>query len=127
MSRPMNQRVTLRRYPEGVPTQDHFRIVEAPIPVAGEGQVLNRTVYLSLDPYMRVMMREGVLPIDATMPGSTVRAGYRLTAPRLRAGGFGLGENGWQDYGVADGAKLRNWTREWRPSPMRWASWACPG
>ena len=44
------------RAPEGLPDAGCFRLVEAPIPQPGPGQVLVQTHYLSIDPYMRRQM-----------------------------------------------------------------------
>ena len=50
------RRIVLASRPKGAPTSSNFRLEEGPIPVAEEGQVLLRTQYLSLDPYMRGQM-----------------------------------------------------------------------
>jgi NADPH-dependent curcumin reductase len=47
-----NRQVLLKRRPPGAPTPDDFEIAEAPMPDPGEGEVLVRGIYLSLDPYM---------------------------------------------------------------------------
>ncbi len=107
MTQQMNQRFTLRRYPEGVPTQDDYRMVEAPMPAVGDGEVLSRTIYLSLDPYQRVMMRPEVLPLDAVLPGGTVGQVTATKHPDFAPGDLVLAENGWQEYGVAPGEKVR--------------------
>lgn len=47
--------------PEGTPSQEHFAIVEVDLPAPGEGEVLVKNHYMSVDPYMRGRMRaEGV-------------------------------------------------------------------
>ena len=51
-----NRQIRLKQRPLGVPTADDFSIVDEPMPVAQDGEVLRRTVYLSLDPYMRGRM-----------------------------------------------------------------------
>ena len=43
--------------PEGTPSQEHFAIVEVDLPAPGEGQVLVKNHYMSVDPYMRGRMR----------------------------------------------------------------------
>jgi NADPH-dependent curcumin reductase CurA len=48
-----HRRIVLAARPQGSPTPAHFRLEQAPVPVPGEGQVLLRTLWLSLDPYMR--------------------------------------------------------------------------
>lgn len=57
-SKQVNRRVVLASRPHGAPVEANFRIEQSPIPQPAEGQVLLRTVYLSLDPYMRGRMRD---------------------------------------------------------------------
>ena len=54
----MNRRIVLAARPSGLPNAGHFRLETLPVPTPGPGQVLLRTVYLSLDPYMRELMNE---------------------------------------------------------------------
>ena len=56
-----NRQVLLALRPKGEPTPENFRLVEAEAPRPGPGQMLLRTVYLSLDPYMRGRMNAGLL------------------------------------------------------------------
>ncbi len=68
------KRVVLVSRPVGEPKASDFRIEEAAIPVPGEGQVLLRTIWLSLDPYMRGRMSDGPsyaapVPIGGVMEG----------------------------------------------------------
>ena len=53
-----NQQILLKSRPVGEPQESDFALVETPIPEPGEGEVLNRTIYLSLDPYMRGRMSD---------------------------------------------------------------------
>ena len=53
-----NQQILLKNRPVGEPKESDFALVETPIPEPGEGEVLNRTIYLSLDPYMRGRMSD---------------------------------------------------------------------
>ncbi len=80
MSRLVNRRVVLAARPRGEPATGDLRLEEAPVPEPGEGQVLLRTVLLSLDPYMRLRMDEG--PSYAPPVGIGVR-------PADRTGGAG--------------------------------------
>ncbi|HSE04985.1 MAG TPA: NADP-dependent oxidoreductase, partial [Methylomirabilota bacterium] len=49
----VNRQIVLRRRPVGMPKPDDFELVEAPVPAPRDGEILCRTIYLSLDPYMR--------------------------------------------------------------------------
>ncbi len=58
MAASVNRRIVLARRPQGEPTAEDFRLESTPVPEAGPGQLLLRTLYLSLDPYMRGRMNE---------------------------------------------------------------------
>ena len=108
----MNTQVLFKSRPEGFPTESNFEIVERPMPRVGDGEVLRRTIYLSLDPYMRGRMSaaksyaEGA-KLGEPMVGSTVSEVVESKNPRYRAGDFVLGFDGWQAYAVSDGSGLR--------------------
>jgi len=57
----VNRRIVLNSRPVGAPTAENFRLEALAIPVPSAGQVLLRTLYLSLDPYMRGRMSDAVL------------------------------------------------------------------
>src|SRR5881409_2960421 len=59
MTTPLNRQIVLARRPTGAPRPDDFMLIESPVPRPGDGQMLCRTIYLSLDPYMRGRMSEG--------------------------------------------------------------------
>ncbi|NTX33185.1 NADP-dependent oxidoreductase [Myxococcus sp. CA033] len=108
----VNRRVVLAARPRGSPTPRDFRLDEVAVPTPAEGQVLLRTLYLSLDPYMRQVMDE-VPPVYApsvslgdTMAGGTVNRVVASRHPRFRAGDLVLGRAGWQDYALSDGQDL---------------------
>jgi len=56
MTGSVNRQILLKSRPEGTPSLDNFELAEAPTPEPGDGEVLMRTIYLSLDPYMRGRM-----------------------------------------------------------------------
>jgi NADPH-dependent curcumin reductase len=107
----VNRRIVLAAHPRGLPTPQDFRLEETAVPTPGEGQVLLRTLYLSLDPYMRGRMddRPSYAPpvrIGEPMVGGTVNRVVASNHPRFRAGDLVLGGAGWQDYAVSDGPGL---------------------
>ena len=84
---------------------------EAAVPAPGEGQVLLRTLRLSLDPYMRGRMNEGPsyappLALGDVMTGGTVNRVVASKHPKFREGNLVLGNAGWQDYALSDGDEL---------------------
>ena len=85
-----NRQILLASRPEGEPTPENFRLVEVEVPQPGPGQMLLRTLYLSLDPYMRGRMNAGPsagssfrasLPSDSAY--SCQPAGAKPTSPGL--------------------------------------------
>lgn len=108
----INRRVVLAARPRGLPTMQDFRLDEAAVPRPEEGQVLLRTLHLSLDPYMRNMMDEVApiyttsVPIGAAMPGGTINRVVASRHPRFCSGDLVLGNAGWQDYALSDGRDL---------------------
>ena len=74
----MNRRIVLASRPEGEPKPSDFRLETTPVPEARSGQVLLRTRWLSLDPYMRGRMSAAKsyakpVEIGEVMDGGTVR------------------------------------------------------
>jgi NADPH-dependent curcumin reductase CurA len=108
----MNRQVLLRRRPVGRPTADDFEIVTVPLPSMAEDSVLRRTIYLSLDPYMRGRMSDEpsyATPVGLGQPmvGHTVSQVIDSHNPRFKPGDFVAGYDGWQEYGISNGAGLR--------------------
>lgn len=108
----VNRRLVLAARPRGLPTPAHFRLEEGAVPVPAEGQVLLRTLYLSLDPYMRQLMDEvapiyaASVPLGQPMVGGTVNRVVASKHPQFRVGELVLGNAGWQDYALSDGQDL---------------------
>jgi NADPH-dependent curcumin reductase CurA len=108
----VNRQVLLKSRPAGEPSEDNFVLVEAPIPEPGAGQFLARTLYLSLDPYMRGRMSDrpsSAPPAELGQPmvGGTVGQVVRSNHPGHAEGDFVVGAWGWQEYGVSDGTGVR--------------------
>ncbi len=108
---PVNRRIVLARRPQGAPTEQDFRLETGPVPVPTAGQVLLRTRYLSLDPYMRGRMNEArsyatPVALGAPMVGQTVGAVEASNLSGFARGDLVLANVGWQDYGLSDGHDL---------------------
>jgi NADPH-dependent curcumin reductase CurA len=107
-----NLQIRLASRPTGKPTAENFTIVSAPIPAPGEGQVLIRTQYLSLDPYMRGRMSDAPsyappVKIGGLMVGGTVGDVVESNDPGLKPGDVVTAYTGWQKYGVQNGSTVR--------------------
>ena len=95
-----------------LPKPPDFALVEAPVPQPGDGEVLSRVVYLSVDPYMRGRMsgvRSYADPVNLgeVIVGGTVSKVIESRHPRFVPGDYAVGMLGWQEYGVAPGDQLR--------------------
>jgi NADPH-dependent curcumin reductase CurA len=106
----MNHQILLASRPAGEPSADNFRLVETPLPEIGDGQVLVRHHYLSLDPYMRGRMNEGKSyaqpqPLDAVMIGGTAGEVVASKNPAFAVGDKVVGMGGWQEYAVVDASQ----------------------
>jgi NADPH-dependent curcumin reductase CurA len=106
-----NRRWVLASRPKGAPTVDNFRLEEDTIATPGEGQVLLRTVYLSLDPYMRGRMSDAPsysppVPVDGVMCGATISRVVQSQHNDFHEGDWVLGYSGWQDYEISGGEGL---------------------
>jgi len=108
----MNRQVLLRRRPVGAPRPDDFEIVESAVPTPRQGEILCRTIYLSIDPYMRGRMNEGrsyAAPVELgqVMVGGTVSQVVESKHPAFASGDFVVGYDGWRAYAVSTGAGMR--------------------
>jgi NADPH-dependent curcumin reductase CurA len=105
------KRVVLVSRPVGEPKASDFRIEDYTLPTPGDGQVLLRTIWLSLDPYMRGRMSDAPsyaapVPIGGVMEGGTVCEVIASHPPDFIKGDIVLARAGWQTHAVSDGKGL---------------------
>ncbi|AUS08162.1 NADP-dependent oxidoreductase [Laceyella sacchari] len=98
-----NQQILLINRPKGMPTEADFKWEEIPIPQPSEGEVLVKTLYLSVDPYMRGRMNDSksyVAPFELNQPisGGVVGEVVESKAPGLEAGDIVVGMLDWKKY-----------------------------
>ena len=116
----MNRQVLLRRRPSGMPEPSDFELVESPVPTPGEGEFLCRTIYLSLDPYMRGRISGGQSYAASVEPGQVIVGGtvgevIESRHPGVAQGDLVLGYDGWQAYAVSRGVGVRKLDPEQAP------------
>ena len=107
----LNRRIVLNSRPTGAPGAKDFRLDSAPVPQPGQGQMLLRTLYLSLDPYMRGRMSEAPsyaapVAIGGVMVGGTVSSVEASRHADFKVGALVQGYSGWQDFALSDGKGL---------------------
>ncbi len=108
---PLDKRIVLDSRPTDKVSAANFRLVEAPVPTPGPGEVLVRHHYLSLDPYMRGRLSDAKSyakpqELDATMGGGTAGEVVASNNPRFKPGDYVVGMGGWRLYGLSDGRDL---------------------
>jgi len=107
-----NRRILLASRPTGEPKPSDFRMETVSVPEPGEGQVLLRTLWLSLDPYMRGRMSDAKsyakpVEIGDVMVGGTVSEVAASRNPGFAVGDIVQAYAGWQDFALSDGNGLR--------------------
>lgn len=110
-TRESNRQLTLASRPHGAPSQENFKLQHRDIPTPKAGEVLLRTVFLSLDPYMRGRMSDAKsyaepVAVGDVMVGGTVCRVEQSNNPKFAQGDWVLAMAGWQDYSLSDGSEL---------------------
>ncbi|MFT4712764.1 MAG: NADPH-dependent curcumin reductase CurA [Gammaproteobacteria bacterium] len=108
-----NRRIVLAQRPQGLPDENTLRLEETEVPQPGDGEMLLRTSYLSLDPYMRGRMNDAKsyaepVKLDEVMTGQVVAQVVSSSVPGYEAGDYVLSGSGWQDYALSDGTDTMN-------------------
>lgn len=106
------QRIALASRPFGVPKPENFRLESAAIPTPGDGEVLVRVHYMSLDPYMRGRMDDAKsyatpVPIGGTMEAGGVGEVIASNSPAFQPGDIAVGRFGWASHGCLPATELR--------------------
>ncbi|WP_432241471.1 NADP-dependent oxidoreductase [Herbaspirillum robiniae] len=108
----INRKIVLAARPRGLPQASDFRLEQAPLPTPGPGELLLRTEWLSLDPYMRNLMEEvgpgyaDPVALGAVMVGGTVSRVVQSRHAQYKEGDLVVAGAGWQDYALSDGSGL---------------------
>ena len=112
MAAGVNRQIILAARPDGNPKQSDFALREAAMPEPGAGQLLVRTLWLSLDPYMRLRIAEGGQYYPAVLLSDVMIGGGLSRVVESNHAGFAAGDyieayTGWQDYATVGGAEAR--------------------
>jgi NADPH-dependent curcumin reductase CurA len=107
-----NTQILLKSRPAGEPSTDNFETVSSPVPPVPPGGMLRRTIYLSLDPYMRGRMSDAPsyaapVAVGQVMCGHTVSEVVESTHPQFKKGDFVTGYDGWQEFAASNGGDVR--------------------
>jgi len=120
----INRRIVLANRPHGLPSIDTLRLEESEVPSPGANEMLLRTVFLSLDPYMRGRMNDAKsyaepVKIDEVMTAQVVAEVVSSSVEGFEAGDYVLAGSGWQDYAISDGKEILNLGKS--PENPSWA------
>ena len=104
--------IVLASRPHGEPAARDFRTESVPVPAPGDGEVLLRTLYLSLDPYMRGRLSDAESyaaswDVDVPLQAGTVSEVVESRSDRFSPGDVVLGYTTWSTYAVAPANQLR--------------------
>src|SRR5580700_2162666 len=115
-----SRRFLLAARPTGLPKESDFKMVDAPLPAPEPGQVVVKTVYLSVDPYMRgritgVRTYADPVHVGDLMVGATVGQVMESRDPNLQPVDYVVGYWGWQDHVVAPAVYMRKLNPEVAP------------
>jgi NADPH:quinone reductase len=108
----INKQITLAARPSGMPKPSDFKLVESAVPDPGPGEFLVRTLYVSVDPYMRGRMNDVKSYAPPAQIGEVMGAGavgkvVTSQNPQFQAGDVVEGFFGWQQYAISNGTGVR--------------------
>lgn len=103
-----NRQILLTSRPQGMPTGENFQFIEKDLPEVSEGQILIRTLYLSVDPYMRGRMSDAksyIAPfaLNEVLTGGAVGEVVESKNPAFQKGDLVSGNLDWADYSLSNG------------------------
>ncbi len=115
MTQTVHRKIVLHAYPEGMPKRSDFRMEEGPIPEPGENEMLIRTLFIGLEPRIRLMLNptddenKAMRPhgpmtdIGKVIPGTVLGVVVKSNNPKYKTGDVVEGFLGWQNYVVTNG------------------------
>lgn len=108
----INEKILLASRPQGMPDKSNFRVQEEPLPVPQAGQSLVRTLYISVDPYIRGRLSDAKSYAEPYKVGEVIKSGtvgqvMESTDPKYKPGDIVAGAWGWQRYAAVDTSTLR--------------------
>jgi NADPH-dependent curcumin reductase CurA len=106
----INRQIVLAELPQGKLSPANFKAAENAIPTPGDGEVLLRTLYVSLDAANRAWMQgatyRAAINAGDVMAGGALAEVVESRSPNLAPGDLVFADTGWQDYAVLKGSPL---------------------
>ena len=127
-----SREIHLKSRPVGIPTNENFDVVSVSIPNPGEGEVLVRNLYMSVDPYMRGRMvdRKSYTPpfaLGEAMTGGAVGVVEASNNSKFNVGDHVLSMYGWREHFISDGRGLMQVDPEKAPIQSYLGTMGMPG
>ncbi|MEM8985933.1 MAG: NADP-dependent oxidoreductase [Pseudomonadota bacterium] len=128
-----NKIVTLKSHIDGAPRAENFETVDAPMPETPDGGLLVRTIYLSLDPYLRGaisgrhMSNPDGVPIGGGIPGRSIGQVVASDSADFSPGDYVEAETGWAAYAGCPVESTRKIHDDWRPLSANLGPLGMPG
>jgi len=112
MQKQMNKTISLENRPAGKPLLSDFKLTEEEMPVAHLGELLLKTLYVSVDPYLRGRMNDAKSYVPPFVLGEPIQSGciaevMESSVPTFEKGDFILGNLSWKEYQVSNGKGLK--------------------
>ena len=104
MTQSKQQTITLANRPKGMPSKEDFNFVESDVPAPKEDQILVRTLYLSVDPYMRGRMQDTKSYIAPFELNKVITGGVVAEVVRIQFDSFKQGD---VVVGISTGQSIR--------------------
>ncbi|HEU0204707.1 MAG TPA: NADP-dependent oxidoreductase, partial [Burkholderiaceae bacterium] len=129
---PTNHQFRLAARPTGTPTRANWNLTEEPVREPGDGEVLIKVLYISLDPAMRGWMNEGKSYIPPVALGEVMRAGgvgcvIASRNPKFEVGDYVSAGTGVQEYYLSDGKGVTKVDPKLAPLPRYLGVLGMPG
>ena len=126
------QRIVLASRPEGQASEENFCLESVDMPQPGDGEVLVKVHYMSLDPYMRGRMNAGKSYAPPVEIGETMTAGgvgevIVSNSPDFAPGDFALGAFGWASHACAQAPDIRKLDPDMAPLTTALGALGMPG
>ena len=111
MAQISSKEIRLKKRPQGMVSQDDFELAEVVVPPTGDGEILVKNIYISVDPYMRGRMNaaksyQAPFEVGAALEGGCVGQVVASGRDCFKRGDYVLGSKGWREYYVSDGSDL---------------------
>ncbi len=112
MEKLINRKFTLASRPVGMPKESDFKLVESPLLAPNPGELVARSLFISVDPYMRGRMNDAKsyaapVEIGGVMVGGVVGQVIQSNHSKFAVGDIVQGEFGWQEYAISNGSGVR--------------------